>query len=365
MPVPPGALGDLELGPVVDVPDGTVIAFGQSHVVGPDDRLPPASLWTSPDGVTWTRGADSDAFVSVREGWNRVPLDLLRTDAGYVAVGMSQFDDASQADAAAWSSPDGATWGPALVDEGSGRTMDEVVATDHGLVAFGDRRYDFHGGFGDGSAIWTSPDGRSWTRIADDDAPPLGVRLRDVTPFGSGWIATATAEFGSGEDRLLRKPVSDGVWRSDDAIHWTPIRNTPLKLGPLVAGPDGLVALGRQEGPGGGDDVPVAWRSTDGAVWTKTVLPRPAGLPVGTTFDARFLVRAPGGWLAAGDRDGGDAGSVVWSSRDGVSWTGLDHGPWGEARIVRMMPAAGGIIVVGERLGEDGLGVPSTWLVRG
>ena len=98
--------------------------------------------------------------------------------------------------------------------------MDQVVATDHGFVAIGEAEYSFHAGFGGGAAIWTSPDGRTWTRLAHDKrTPPRGTALRNVVAGGAGFLATASFEYSEG-DTKPRPPVTAGIWRSTDAIHW-------------------------------------------------------------------------------------------------------------------------------------------------
>jgi hypothetical protein len=365
--IPSDALDGVELGPVTATTDGGLAAVGQwVAATAPDGSPAHPTIWTSRDGLTWARQPDSAAFAPVRERWNRVPLDILAVDRGLVTVGMSQFDDGSQADAAAWFSADGTTWQPVVVGEGSGRAIDEVVRTERELVAFGAARYDVHAGFGDGTAIWTSPDGRSWTRRRDDQAPPRGVRLHDITRTAAGsWIAIARGEFSEGDDGLARQAVTDGIWRSDDGLRWAPIEGSPLDLGQLIATPDGLAALGRRADPGGGEDVPVIWRSADGTAWTSAALPPPAGLPAGTTLDAGVLAWSSAGWLIAADRDGGDAASVIWTSVDGTGWTASADGPWGRARIVRATTVPGGSLVVGETLGADGGIVPTTWFVTG
>jgi len=69
--------------------------------------------------------------------------------------------------------------------------MDQVVATDSGFIAIGEAEYDFHAGFGAGTAIWTSSDGRTWTRLADKAAPPRGTRLQSVVAGIAQFLAMA------------------------------------------------------------------------------------------------------------------------------------------------------------------------------
>jgi hypothetical protein len=359
--VAPEAVGGLALGPVTLGPSGGLFAFGR--FTGPiqgDGAPPPVTTWTSTDGLTWTRGPATDAFDRVRDRWDRIPLDAVATDAGFVAVGMSQFDDGSQADAAAWISPDGATWSPAMVGESSGRTMGEVVRTAKGLVAFGARRYDIHAGFGDGTAIWTSPDGRSWTRLEDTEAPPLGVRLRDIVPIAGGWLATARGEVSEGDDGLIRKPVTEGIWRSPDALRWSPLDGSPTELGPMAAGSDQVVALASQRvGASGGIAVP--WRSADGATWATGTLPIPDALAADDALGPTVVARGDAGWIAVAEHDL-DGGSVLWFSADGSTWQAMGALPAANARVRSVTGFGGAFLVTGDR--DDpatGVSAPFAW----
>ena len=96
-----------------------------------------AAVWTSPDGITWTRvpqeevlgGPSFQAMSSVTVG-----------GSGLIAVGLD--GSGADQDAAVWTSPDGVTWSRVSIDEavfgGVGRqAMASVTAGDFGLVAVG------------------------------------------------------------------------------------------------------------------------------------------------------------------------------------------------------------------------------------
>jgi hypothetical protein len=93
-----------------------------------------------------------------------------------------------------WLSTDGRTWKLApdqdsLTYHGLGITMADVVAGPGGqLVAVG--HFLFGQQFGQGTA-WTSPDGRTWTRMPDQASFGQG-EPQAVIPDGPGYVATGT-----------------------------------------------------------------------------------------------------------------------------------------------------------------------------
>ena len=362
-PVDPRQFGGVGLDAVTSTTDRGLLAVGDWLTAEAPDGTPPhPTVWSSTDGATWSRLADSPAFESHRNGWDEVVVDIVPTGNGFLAVGMEQQDDSSNADAAAWISPDGKTWTRATVKDGIGRTMEQVLATDGGFVAIGEAAYDFHAGFGAGSAIWTSSDGRTWTRIPDKEAPPPGTRLASVVAGTGEFLASAASEVGPGaEDNTPRRPVTDGIWRSTDAIHWEPIPGTPLGAGGLVRLTDGFVAIGSSRNQGGISN-PLAWRSTDGHAWIEVVLPRPAGVPTGTSIYGTRLASGAAGLLAFGERDD-DFSTVGWSSSDGAAWALLDPTAILQgATIDHAYTANGSILLLGKRHPAGG-NEPVAWLL--
>ena len=116
---------------------------------------------------------------------------------GYAAVGYLG-GLAGPIEARFWWSPDGRSWSPATLDGDPAGTR--VAAVERlpggGFVAVGatgDART------ADGSAAWTSPDGRAWTRVADRAALRQGVDARaDRGRRRSGWSPSGTRRTAPG-----------------------------------------------------------------------------------------------------------------------------------------------------------------------
>lgn len=353
--------GGVGLAAVTSAADARLFAIGDWLMADAPDGTPRhPTTWTSSDGLTWSRLPDRPAFVSRREGWEEVVLDIAPAGGGFIAVGMEQQGDGSNADAAAWFSLDGTSWTRATVKDGTGRTMDQVVPTARGFVALGEAGYDIHGGFGAGTAIWTSPDGRTWTLLADEDAPPRGTRLRNIVAGATGFLATATFENASqGSEGTPRQPVTAGIWRSADAVHWEPIPGTKLGINDISPLADGFVAVGSGEADHAAHAI--AWRSADGQTWTDAALPPPPGLPAGTPVLVERVVSGPAGLLAFGERED-DFSTVAWASPDGAAWTSLDLTPTLNDAVVDLAQAVDGSVLLSGQ-SSNGSADPIVWLL--
>ena len=150
-----------------------------------------AAVWTSVDGVSWSR-VPHDIAVFSGTG-NQEMSSVTVGGPGLVAVGG---DDSN---AAVWTSPDGFTWSRVRHDEEvfggpGGQWMAEVVVGGPGLVAVG-----WAGDQGDAgssvAAVWTSVDGLSWSRVPHDEAvfggarnQTMDKRHRGGSGPGGGWI---------------------------------------------------------------------------------------------------------------------------------------------------------------------------------
>jgi hypothetical protein len=202
----------------------TALGFGMNSVTaggpglvavgawGEQPTVIDAKVWTSVDGLTWTR-VPHDEAVFGGEG-AQIPWSVTAGGPGLVAVGEDG------AGAAVWTSVDGFDWVQVSDDEaifsatygsdfatdsrvyqpppaGAGLAMNEVIAVGHGLVAVGGPTYDHRGPIDGvlGAAVWTSPDGITWSRVPHDTAVFGGtgeIGISSVTTAGSNLVAVGS-----------------------------------------------------------------------------------------------------------------------------------------------------------------------------
>jgi hypothetical protein len=165
--------------------------------MGSDQASCTPVVWTSPDGIGWTRlpydptafGADSGCG---NYAGGRVRIrDVSTGGPGLVAVGSYMEK------AAVWTSPDGVAWTRVPYDS---EVFDpvtwlseitRVAAVGDGLVAIGHRSVQKE-------AVWTSHDGLVWTDIMDNLDPSRNERevhliMMDVFAGGPGVIILGEA----------------------------------------------------------------------------------------------------------------------------------------------------------------------------
>jgi len=183
-----------------------ISAFGGGFVAVGHDRRDGA-VWRS-TGSGWSRLAEQPSFVP-SEGTAALELRAVTTNGGgLVAVGFLTRS-AGDRDAAVWTSPDGETW-TLVTDQDLGGSGDQeafgVAAGSFGIVAVGctECRND-----GSRAAVWTSTDGQDWVETAADDLPSAeGIaQLNDVVLVGDALVAGGWEESGSDRNAIL--------WRAD------------------------------------------------------------------------------------------------------------------------------------------------------
>ena len=230
-----------------------------------------AAVWRSDDGISWVRVPHVDAFSEADGG--AVMSDVALGESGLVAVGLvygqtepfatyrlgelpdlgggdlaEPSDVVIDVDAAVWRSSDGVSWSRVSAeDETFGgdtvrQSMNAVTAGGPGFVAVGQEGFDFlgfdewtptSGNNTDGrdhvadnvAAVWTSPDGETWTRVANE--PSLAhsggevtgwAVMSDIAPYAQGLVAV-------GRDLWVVEgyPYPAGlnvVWFSADGLSW-------------------------------------------------------------------------------------------------------------------------------------------------
>jgi hypothetical protein len=307
-----------------DRPTATVPIASTAVVPNPS----PAPIATSaleppaaPSPLTWLRARDQTA-LSGSAGFMEAATP---GGPGLVAVGDGCAAGDKRCHAAVWTSIDGLNWDRVPDDpvfdvgvwsNGRRGEMTDVIAGGPGLIAVG----RLHSAASREAVVWTSPDGVTWNRDADEAAFARGT-IEAVTAGGPGFVAVGSEVIG---DQAVA-----AVWTSTDGLSWLRVPTIPdFDLGgpgrfndgrahgamvDVAVGGPGLVAVGSACAPSGGSCRAAAWTSSDGTTWSRVAdSPRFAG--------SMYAV-APwrGGVIAVGD-DGSGRRARAWSSVDGTTW---------------------------------------------
>ncbi|SFO64575.1 hypothetical protein SAMN04489713_108102 [Actinomadura madurae] len=177
-----------------------------------------------------------------------------------------------------------------------------------------------------GTAIWTAPDGRSWTRA---QFPGTGGRLADAVRGDRGWLAVG---------RVSGASPGPLAMTSQDGLAW---QKAPFPGGPppvaAAAGPSGYVAVGTG----------VAWRSADLRTWRRAALD---GAPADVTATGRNLVAVGGRGKAA----------AAWTSPDGAAWTPAKLPPGLTAPLTQVAARGGTLVAIAGGAPGDAVALVST-----
>ena len=169
-------------------------------------------------------------------------------------------------------------------------------------------------------AIWTSPNGLSWTLAATHGIPQLpGDQLLVLNNTAQGFLAAGEAATTGGGTQAV-------IWTSRDGLTWQRKTATQLGLTALGGTAQGVVYAAAHGldtvisgGVVGGGNVSATWLSTDGgSTWTAVTIPADHGAGVslsGLGFDGSGLVAVRPGQGANGGADG-----VAYFSPNGQDW---------------------------------------------
>ena len=311
--------------------------------------------------------------------------------SGLVAVGQAS----PTLETLVFVSRDGRTWEsiPQPPDVFGGGVPTHIVTGGPGLVAIG---WDISVENGTRRAVWTSPNGRAWTRDPD---PSGQFGIVDIIGVASadGVILVLASETSSGGSFTLRSTdglewarstAPDGLapgvsglakgvvgfvvfgpvdnvgtlWSSPDGQTWTAATSggsdpSGITIERVVGSGTGLLAQGRTESD---DDVLLA--SADGRTW-RTVA------TTGMATDDATVANGNGAFLAYLAPATPDAPVVAWTSANGVLWTPLANSPseWetpatGPAvTVTQATPFGDEWVVFGY---ETGTGRPLIWAIR-
>ncbi|HEX5824026.1 MAG TPA: hypothetical protein VFY18_06130 [Candidatus Limnocylindrales bacterium] len=218
--------------------------------------------------------------------------------------------------------------------------------------------------------VGLAPAGR-WTSIQWIDAgrgfPTLAKtpsEAHSMTLYGwsHGFVA-----FGSdgGQGGEPARPPALVSTSSPDGLHWSTPRpidvsgsRDQIDIAQVVEGPAGLLAVGRYPADtcGGPPVIAGLWHSTDGASWRAVALPRSMVRGHVETLDG-----GSAGYIATGKQsDGKTAG--IWLSQNATTWqaTALPKPTSGTLVVTGATSFAGGLVVAGAVIGEEGCGGPQS-----
>ncbi len=283
--------------PPFDDQAGTTPTTPPPTLVQPDPQ-DDAAVWTSVDGLTWSRVVHDD---SVFGGLGDQRIHDVAVGASGMLVAVGDL---------VWVSPDGLSWSRVYEDP-AGASMSAVTAAGPGWVAVGS-----HEGEG---VVWASTDGVDWSQVPDPDGVFRGAAINDVTVGPSGLLVAV----GAGEGECLHpsevsaeENCGSVVWTSEVGTKWarTYSENGAGIRAITQAGP-GLVAVGW-----GG----AVWTSPDGAQWTRETTGE-------QTFagTSDFLETVESGELGVVIvAQGGLGNTGFWTSTNGSAWSRLPSDPF-------------------------------------
>jgi hypothetical protein len=194
-----------------------------------------AAVWTSSDGLTWTRVRAQGAFAQF------CPLGIAVGTEGLVAVGN---DCAADGHAVAVSTPDSVQWSRQTDGAPFEGPLAAITASDRRFIATGSDAT------GRGQVVYLSDDGRTWVKRIVFTSPSFDESMAAITRFGSGYIAVG-----------MRDPATNKVpvtWVSRDGLSWSrgdllPTDNAASvsrTVSGVAAGPDRIVIVGSTGDPG-------------------------------------------------------------------------------------------------------------------
>jgi hypothetical protein len=289
--------------------------------LSPSAAPSPAFATATSDTFTW-----QEADVPGMDKNGTIPSYLAVNGAGDMSLLGNAYPD--QRKSRAWHSTDGLTWTPSKLDwkakKNEGGAVSGIAVVEDQFLTIGNDSYGWTA---------TSPTGETWK--VDKKAVGGGKRyalLGALTSTPSG----AAAGGGSMASQTGTDPVP-AVWTTTDGKAWSrtdlPPSSTPL-ITTIAATPSGLLAAGAVGQIG---TVPSAlWVAPDGLTWQVG----PLSFLDAESY-LRSLIATPSGLLMTVNKyhDKKGYAATIWSSADGLSWhqvyatapyvVGASYGPLG------------------------------------
>ena len=254
-----------------------------------------AAAWVSDGSGGWTRATDGQDFATSSGSGGTLMSAVTWGQSRWVAGGMEWGEGVGE-DGVIWTSPDGVSWSRVTLPD-PGREITDVIAGGPGFVAVGSAESTAADGMTRGwSGVWTSVDGTIWARVPDSPAFADAVIQRVVTG-GPGLVGIGYAVDATGVFVPVTWSSRDGLsWTKEpapaDPNPWTIVEG-PLQgriMTGVAATPNGFVAVGLEFGLNSRNLHRAAvWTSADGRSWAR--VPNDAVFDGGQDSSARFGMR--------------------------------------------------------------------------
>lgn len=309
--------------------DGDRFVAVGSESSGADEH---AAVWISTDGVDWNRIPHDEAVFGgpLGEGMS----DVTAGGPGFVAVGSiwdwpSAESSEQIVEEAVWTSPDGEVWtriadvgvqgDPALV------SMNSVISGGPGLIAVGwdFDRYTFEGN----AVVWTSVDGFSWNRVPNQETEFSRAFMSDIAPYDGGYVAVGAGRghmFVGTRGCTSEDECPTAAWSSPDGMVWTRVESDAF------AGDSGtmnsLATSGTHIIAGGRQGETAIWTYDPGANWVR--VPRSGPLFGGLIIEVHSVAFDGDRVVAVGSRANWDSMNEQeeFEEGDAVVWLSPDRG---------------------------------------
>lgn len=232
------------------------------------------------------------------------------------------FDSFQPAPRDVWSTADGRAW-QLVTREAPWKHSDLAMS-----LVFGERMWMLGGwyngrlpGHEAGNEVWSSTDGKDWHQVTPSAGWSPRLAAAAIVFQNKMWILGGIENYYFGDAQSLK----NDVWSSADGKTWT--RELPAAPWAPRAYHQAVVLNDRIYLFGGGNYVPEylayndVWSSADGRTWrreTESAPWHPRLWFSAVTYRERMWVL--GGWSKVPEQNWGD----VWHSRDGRSWRQLE-----------------------------------------
>ena len=307
----PATPASLAMESVTQVQDSLVAAGSEPGAIPGASAAPasPLALWVSDDGTTWkpvTTSASSltrsrltlfDSHLVLAGIEASGALSVLTGD---VALG-SPLPAVVVTPTPAFSLALHSGTTPMIAGITAQDTLGPVVATSDRFLVFVSRPT--------GTTVWSSADGSAWAPEADP------TELTATGPEGKPVVADAVRDAQGGIIAVGKVTGTSGdsaaIWRLAGES-WTAATingAAPTALSSVAAHRGSYVAAA------GADGGPRLLFSDDGMTWIEAAIPGATGYTLSVTSWS-------GGFVASGFDPGGSGQVSVWTSADGLTWTG-------------------------------------------